>query len=173
MDRGDIVALLTYEAKKRPKVAALLDRVHELTDEEIDTADVPLKWYKQGLRVARDRARIKNIMAETEAAMGPLTVIDTSVNTKFGKRLIYTGPSCFVTTARGVLFELKCQDWFFVPEDYPGCWQNQVYFNEVPLAVQQHSVVSVERETRHQYICAWDEELPKRYPNLPNLDLRI
>lgn len=162
MDRGDIVSLLKSEAKRRPKVAALLDRVHELTDEEIDTADVPLKWFKQGLRVARDRARIKNVMAETEAAMGPLVIIDTSVNTKPGCRIQYTGMGFFALSRTGISVEIKTYDWFFLPET-GGAWQNQTFFEKIPTQVLQYHDVLVQRETRWDYICAWDEELPKRY----------
>lgn len=51
--------MLAKEAKRFPKVAALLERVHTLTDEEIEAADVPLKWYKKALRKLRDQMKDK------------------------------------------------------------------------------------------------------------------
>lgn len=53
----DIVTLLHSEAKRRSKVAELLDRAPTLTDEEIASADVPLPWYRKALTLVRDRAK--------------------------------------------------------------------------------------------------------------------
>jgi hypothetical protein len=42
--------LLREEAKRRPIAADLVNRIGELTDEEIDTVKVPLPWYRKALR---------------------------------------------------------------------------------------------------------------------------
>lgn len=52
----DTASLLAYEAKRRPHLAALVERAHLLTDAEIDAADLPLAWMRKALRKLRDDA---------------------------------------------------------------------------------------------------------------------
>lgn len=47
------IDMLVRDAKRFPKLAALVERAEHLTDDEIDTADVPLAWYKKALRKLR------------------------------------------------------------------------------------------------------------------------
>ena len=86
MNRGDIVAMLEMEALKRPIVAELLARAHSLSDADIETAQVPLKWYKDALRQARDRQKSAQVSthikqaAESDLSILSLMCIHTPVN---------------------------------------------------------------------------------------------
>lgn len=86
----DPVALLLYEAKRRPHIQALVDRASSLSDEEIETVEVPLKWYRQALRDLRTR----KAFAEDDVVLE--SKYETSVNFQQGEIRRYTGPTAFV-----------------------------------------------------------------------------
>lgn len=51
--------MLANDAKRFPILAELLERVHILTDEEIDAAALPLPWYKKALKKLREKMKDK------------------------------------------------------------------------------------------------------------------
>ncbi len=53
MTGRDPITLLKKEALRFPIVADLVDRAAYLTDEEIETAQVPLPWYRSALKQLR------------------------------------------------------------------------------------------------------------------------
>ena len=59
MTGRDPEKMLRQEARRFPIIAELLERVAYLTDEEINTAVVPLPWYRVALRQLRDREEFK------------------------------------------------------------------------------------------------------------------
>ena len=77
LNTRDLVTLLLSDAKRRPDIRALVDRIDEMTTEDINAAVVPLKWYRDALHLLK--ARGDNAAALTRAAalveaMGPIVV---------------------------------------------------------------------------------------------------
>lgn len=66
----NLKSLIAYEAKRRPEVAALVERAATLTDEEIENAKVPLPWYRKALRELRaDAERLEVLSPEMLEAL--------------------------------------------------------------------------------------------------------
>ena len=96
--------MLANEAKRFPKVAALLERVHLLTDEEIENADVPLKWYKKALRTLRDQTKDK--LASQQAFESKMLefesyIVDGSVPDPVGEVREWIGSETWLELDRG------------------------------------------------------------------------
>lgn len=164
MNRGDIVSLLQSEAKRRPIVAELLARVTTLTDAEIDAAPVPMKWYRDALRVARDRRAIEDIKAALDAyaKLCPAEHIETSANLKNGITLEYTGENFWAIARRGFQIEVKTGDLFFFPED-GGAWLNQTFFDSPPTRLKDSRKIA--EQTRYEYLIAYQKGLLS-YPDI-------
>lgn len=86
----DMVSLLLSEARQKPVIAALVNRVGEMTMEDIDAAVVPLPWYRIALKKLKQREG--HAEAATQAAamadvMGVVEVVETR-----GMILRYSGP---------------------------------------------------------------------------------
>jgi hypothetical protein len=164
MNRGDIVKMLESEARRRPVVAELLSRAWSLSDEEIETADVPMKWFREGLREARNRAK-QTMLADqiaSYAAAHPETEDQaTSVNLVNGMTVIYTGDVFYARSkGGGSLFEVRTGDLMFFPET-GGAWINQTFFHPAPPQFRQFKIV--EEQTRYQYVLAYAEYLLGKY----------
>lgn len=54
--------MLLYEAKQKPQIQALVERVYQLTDQEINDAEVPLPWFRTALRQMRDRRLLEDAL---------------------------------------------------------------------------------------------------------------
>src|SRR6478736_1924943 len=90
----DTIALLRYEATRKPLVAALVERAADLTEAEIDNAPV-LKWIRGALRDLRARARQQQGVALTLAALEG-HIIDWRVPDSPGMTHRWTGPDMFL-----------------------------------------------------------------------------
>lgn len=64
MTGRDIVKLLEYESSRRPEIAELVDKVSAMTDDDIANAEVPLPWFRNALKIMRDRQKIAVYSAE-------------------------------------------------------------------------------------------------------------
>ncbi len=53
--RGDITAMLAYEAKVKPEVKRALDQIDTLSHEDIDRLTMPLPWYLVALHRVKDK----------------------------------------------------------------------------------------------------------------------
>lgn len=156
----DIVKLLEIEAKRRPNIAELLARAETLTDEEIDTAQVPLKWFKDALKEARKRqlgASAERRMAELLATLPPMESNNDGENEKRGLTLEYTGGNFWTKTRTGAEMEICTGDWFFFPEDGSGAWLNQTFLPRPPMQLSQSKQIA--EQTRFEYVLAYKAKL--------------
>lgn len=112
LNSRDPVALLRYEATRRPEIAALLARVHELTEEEIDNAQVPLPWYRQALKSLQKNNRV--------AALIDQHVVNGFSADPEGEIVTYTGDEIWVTV-RSTQLLLKSDTLLFFPTK-GGVW---------------------------------------------------
>jgi hypothetical protein len=164
----DIVSLLQSEARRRPVVADLLARVDTLSDQDIEQAQVPLKWYKDALREARKRSQA--VRAEQEqaklideyakmAAENPLNPDDykARANAKRGITLEYTGDNFWAKCSGRTEFEIRTGDWLFFPEDGSGAWLNQTFFPHPPKQLAQSRKVG--DHTQHEYVLALQSKM--------------
>ena len=118
----DIVKLLENDAKRKPDIAVLLSNCHNMTDIEIDEALVPLKWYKDALKIARDRKKYNDLLTNFDYEL--ISDIPTSINNIVGNTALYTGFNVFVSTANGKsLFELRTNDLIFLDSN-GAAWVN-------------------------------------------------
>jgi hypothetical protein len=64
--RGNIIDLLLAEAKRKPAIKALVDKIHELTDEDIAQAQVPLPWYRQALVCLKEKDSLRTLALDVD-----------------------------------------------------------------------------------------------------------
>jgi hypothetical protein len=53
-----LIGYLQYEARVKPHIKELVDRVDDMTDEDIEAAQVPLPWFRIALRDLRDSRKV-------------------------------------------------------------------------------------------------------------------
>lgn len=162
----DPVKLLAYEAKRRPLVKEMWERRVALTDEEIDSAKLPLPWYRAAFKQARDQAlaqeRRDAIMRAARGAPVRDDECDAGANAISGVTVEYLGEQGWFKTGgeNGFEVEIKTGAWLFFPET-GGCWDYQAFFHVIPEAFLQNRKVA--SHTRQQYVDAWAVELCQRF----------
>ncbi len=164
MTGRDLVKMLEWEAKRRPVVAEMLSRCSDLTDEEIDTAVLPLPWFRRAFREARERyiGMAALTLVREVAKANPLSRDDVveGANAVKGWVAEYTGPSAFFKSVSGFDCEVKSSAWLFFPET-GGVWDYQTFFSDIPREFEQNRKLM--DTTRHGYVLAWADELRRRY----------
>ena len=113
--RGDITKMLEYEASVKPEVKKLLDNVHNLTDEDITNAQVPLPWYRDALR------RIKQQRAHAlMAAYIHANAIDGQTNDPMGWMAKWDADETTMSVDKGGIdVKFNTAVWF---PDTGGVW---------------------------------------------------
>jgi hypothetical protein len=159
MNRGDIVKMLESEARRRPEIAALLASCETLTDEDIDNAQVPLKWFRDALKEARNRklTKLAHEALQEIAKANPVTEVTPSENDKRGIWLEYNGANFWAKARRGFQIEIRTGDWIFFPEDGSGAWLNQTFMDKPPAQLKQSHKVA--EGTRYEYLVAYQNKL--------------
>jgi hypothetical protein len=142
---------LAYEAKRRPHLQALMERAHLLTDEEIENADVPLKWYKSALYQMRERKRLAEahrVMNEDTVTLDPNAVrggnaveglifeVGAAMTVYFGNKS--RGTKQFI--GDGLPVEIQAGDLFFVLKDGSGVWYDHFFANHPPAGLRGKKV---------------------------------
>lgn len=154
MPPRDLVRLLEYEAKRKPKVKELYSRVLDLTEEEIDNADVPLPWYKKALKEVQRRNRV-----ETNLAQFPLNHF--SNGDMIGTTVVFTGQTNFYSKGHSNFeVEIKTNDWLFFP-DTGGVYFTHIFFSIIPDEFLKNKELT--KQTKDEYQVSWNEELERRY----------
>lgn len=162
----DPVKLLAYEAKRRPLVKEMWERRATLTDEEIDTAALPLAWYRAAFKKARAEALQDQAMSEIldVALANPLGEADleAGANSTMGTTVQYMGQPGWFKTGGRVSFEVEVKQstWLHFPET-GGCWDNQTFFHNIPDEFLENRVIA--KQTRKEYVEAWAAELCRRF----------
>lgn len=165
MTGRDIVELLKYEAARRPDVAALVDRVSDLTDEDIGAVEVPLPWFRNALKVMRDRVRLADYSAS-------LSIEIVYTPDPIGEVWRYTGIDRFMAAkvsrcgsfATTTEIELKYDQMIWCSSDH--YWVESFYANGVPPTWFFQSALKISDMTRTKYIesCrARLEKMPEFY----------
>ncbi len=124
-------SLIEYEAKQRPEVKVLLDRVADLTDEEIEGAVVPLPWYKQALYQIRGK-RVAEREAARMAALVEVGAILGTVPDPMGFIAVYNGETCFMQVSHSSSIEVKTGMIVWYPLDGGGVWIDSVFAKIIP-----------------------------------------
>lgn len=150
MATRNLLTMLAYEASRRPNIAALLERAHLLTDEEIDNAVVPLKWYRDALRLAREKAMFTNDTVVLEANR-------PSINDEVGEIREYTGPTTFVRFTHGS-FEVQTGDFYFFIKGH--VWVDHLFSENVPHQLSTYRKVSDAR--RGDYVIERRKQVNQR-----------
>lgn len=160
----DLKSLLIYEAKRRPLVAELIERAGSLTDEEINTAAVPLSWYRKALRLLRDEQR-------KEVSLNFLRYIheEPAVPAPMGEMRQWTHEATFIKTDTW-LFELPPGFLIWLPEP-GGVWIGSVFSKLVDERVKTHTEARG-RMTHNEYRAAFKEQAINTCPiDAPVIDL--
>lgn len=161
----DPIVLLQHEAKRRPIVADLLDRVASLTDEDIEAADVPMMWYRSALKQLRDKKKL-------EALIAAIPLDDdsgTGENDKLGLTLEYTGSNFWLKPTKNAMqLEISTGDWLFYPKEGGGAWLNHLFIPYPPQQLAQSKHVA--EQTRADYVISYNEHINTRHNISPASD---
>lgn len=148
--------LLEYEAKRKPEIKALLDRVDDLTDADIESAVVPLPWFRQALKQIRDRR------AAERRNGGALEKVVYGVNPEpLGRVFYWNQETIFIQTSNIATIELNYQELYFLPDTGGLCLGYSTFKLQDPRLEQ--GVLEAEGQTRSQYLQAYQYHLQKRF----------
>lgn len=101
----DPIQLLKYEASRRPDLQALCERAHELSDSDIEVANLPLPWMRKALSLLRDRAVVahaRNLGPALDLTLRDF-IVDGRVPDPEGMMWEYRGETRFVPAGRSSL----------------------------------------------------------------------
>jgi hypothetical protein len=134
-----LTGLLLYEAKIKPEIKALVDKVTTLTDQDIERAVVPLPWYRDALRQLREEERTKTLV---------VTSIDGFMPNPMGTVAYWNQVSTFIKVTNRSSLEIKegFPVWF---PDGGGVWLDTVFCATIPQEFR--SLTRSERMSKTQY----------------------
>lgn len=122
------IDLLRYEAKRKPELAALIARAHQLTDEEIDAAPV-LKWMKSALRTVRrktqDDEEVKRLMMSIEEH-----IVDFITPDPVGKMFRWDGAETFIYFGKSELL-VPTGALLWMSDSQPGIWYETAFAKQI------------------------------------------
>lgn len=122
----DIVALLAYEAKRRPEIQQAMDNIDSLSDQDIENLVVPLPWYRQALRSMKARKEFEKLLNY------PTKITHTPDS--YGRIAIYKGENTDLKhRASSLEIVTGFPVWF---PDSGGVWVDTVWFPVIPSALQ-------------------------------------
>jgi len=154
--------LLEAEARRRPEIAAMLEIVEHLTDHDIDTAVVPLPWYRTALRVMRDKRRGFNLAQNFEEAQ---PVVRGFLPEMEGTQVFYRGREGWFDrgTHSGVSLLIPTDTHLFVTDHLT------VWYNCTSLAIDDRFKTSqpIKRSTLTQYKADYNERMLKLHADAP------
>ena len=162
----DTRTLLEYEAKRRPVLAKLLERVAFLSDEEIEGADLPLSWMRIALRRQRDEAAYQRRLREAEITM-QADVIQGTTPDPVGTICEYVGGDFFMKAR--TLIEVRTGTLVFLPES-GGLWLDHSFYAERDPALLA-ALRPVEHGKRDRYFDMRRERLLRLHGDAPVIDL--
>lgn len=156
----DLVKMLEYEAKRKPLVGELWDRLPDLSDEEIDAASLPLPWFRKAFREARERFAVRALVDVARDNPIDPSEVSEGANVTKGWTAEYLGDTAFFISSTGFSCEVMRTTWLFFPDD-GGAWDGATFFADIPSAFKHRR--DINHQTRHEYVLAWFEELNRRY----------
>lgn len=158
--RHPLLGKLEYESRVKPEIAAMVDRIAEMTDAEIDAADTPLPWFKQALKILRSEVIAKNAGQEMAGVtFGHVPDIP-------GKIAYWHYGDEFVKINKGMEIEIMTGTLIFFP-DQGGVWVEHVYGDRIGPHLASLSIIG--QCTKSEYMRKYKEALLKRVngPTLP------
>jgi hypothetical protein len=148
--RGDMVAMLAYEAKNKPEIKELVDKIHELTIEDIQNAVVPLPWYRQALLLMKQREAHAQLLAR-------MNDVEIGKNTDpKGWTAKWHDTNTFINLERGNSVEIKTNTLIWFPED-GGVWIETIFSNLIDAKLL--TLKQTELMTKSQYMIAYRERI--------------
>lgn len=143
--RGDIVAMLKYEAKQKPNIQQLIDNLPAMTTLDIQNAITPLPWYKQALLIMKNRMTIESTITYSNN-------IDPT-----GWTAKWFAEDTFLKIDRGGEIEIKTNTPLWFPDNSPGVWIESLFSNYIDpklLTLHQTDII-----TKSQYISLYKERI--------------
>ena len=121
--------MLLYEAKRKPFIADLIDRLNEFSDDDIDAMKLPLPWYKKALKEYRKELYNQEDYKEIIARILP-NIVDGFLPDKPGICKIWRGNNQFIEMDRGHL-EIKPNELIWFPDDGFGVWIDTTFSKKI------------------------------------------
>lgn len=141
----DPIALLKSEAKRKPALAALLNRAETLSDDEIEQAPY-LKWIKGALKTVREKARAQARITTTESSIEKFLTLTLKADSE-GEAFIWAATDRFVRFGKSELL---------IPRD-ALLWKSEgflwyEYSRSSNLNALHTNAVSIGKMMRTQYL---------------------
>jgi hypothetical protein len=141
-----LIGYLHYEAKVKPHIKELVDRVDNMTDAEIDAANTPLPWFKIALKDLRDSRRVVEL-PEIPHDPNPM-----------GTMVEWTSPEDFIKGPSRLEIEIKPGMLLWRP-DTGGVWFEAVFCKTVdPKIFSQRPVARISKK---EYLAAYQARLSR------------
>lgn len=132
----DPQVLLTYEAKRRPKIAAWMAQIDSLTDSEIAALPVPLPWMRQALLTLKENRRLDGLKAMLMADYDHWVTDGRSAD-PIGIMRQWTGGEAYVRVRRGEILVTHGQ-LLWINAD--GIWLDTVHTTHVDPKLHANTV---------------------------------
>lgn len=142
----DRVSLLLSDAKRRPDIKALVDRIGEMTCDDIDNAVVPLAWYRDALKELKERQRVVEMLPALEQyadAMGEVTILPLATGET------YRALEDITLDNSGLSLPIKNGDLLF--RDLSGIWWLGSFPIQTPDRLAKLLMDSLGTMTRHEF----------------------
>lgn len=122
MRQKSLIQLLEYEAKRKPDIARLVNKVDSLTDNEINEAKVPFPWYRKALKELREKNVLKNNTINIENH-----IVEGYTPNPVGDLRKWSGDLSFVkVNNRGGEIQVDNGDLFWFPKT-GGAWLDSIF----------------------------------------------
>jgi len=147
--------LLLFEAKRKPQIAELIEKIRDLTEEDIDNAKVPLPWYKKALKEYK-KSTIKNDEYNLNFAKIYDYVMehtkDSFVPDNLGYLKEWQGENFYLLLDRNGNLEIKNGTAFWFP-DTGGVWIDTAFSKYIDPKILQLPNLSRISKTEYTEHC--------------------
>ena len=144
--RGDITAMLAYEAKVKPEVARAIAQLDTLSHEDIDRLAMPLPWYL----VALHRMKDKKDEAERQARILD-TVVDSVTPDPLGWMAEWNGPDTYMQVTGAMSIEIRTGTLVWFPES-GGVWIETTFCQRIDPRMAGLPPMQLVAKTRYSEI---------------------
>ena len=131
--RRSLTELLRTEARKRPEIAALIENIDNISNEEIMATKVPLPWFRKAL-IELKKESITKYFHERAMRMIADQVEEVYVEDGVGSLRRWNGGKTFVALDRGHL-EINPNTLLWFPLT-GGVWIDTVFAKEIDTQLQ-------------------------------------
>jgi len=141
--RGDMVAMLAYEATVKPEVADAISKIDTLSHEDIDRLTMPLPWYLVALHRMKHKkeqeAREAMILANTKDMVNPDPI---------GWMAEWNHPDCYYPVTKAMSIEIKTGTLVWFPES-GGVWVETTFIKEFDEQMARLPPIAQMAKTRY------------------------